>query len=262
MFSLMMLNLLMAVQARLNIDTRPFILAGNPVALRKDDQTIEQDAGRSAILASATLMAIKQIDSAVADTPDGSNTGNGTLVATVAGPDIPKVGSWVFTCTFAITNGGVFKLEDPDGNIVADNLTLRVGDTLVTSFVAAGLSIVVTEGSTDFAAADFFTLIVVANGKWIPYDPAGILGEAVPKGIYDPESTIGDITAAALVAGDVVDMPILIEGARFDRDKLVFENSGAYTDIVLGTSKTVEEYLRTFGLIAENTIAGSAAENA
>lgn len=460
----MMLNLLMAVQVRGDLDTRPFILAGNPVALRNDDSTIEQDAARSAVLASATLMAIKGFTLATTGTADAGNTGDGTvtavakladgknlivgdynLEATAAGVDgrsagsvtadagntgngtvtllaivsgeLPVVGNWILTCTdanaggtatagagayvgtgngtmdapttgtesiegdylftcidatvsgseifevsdpngvtleqctvgvaysnnhigttindgstdftvggvwtvtvtiahggkftltdpdgvdvktdielpgtaagtiavnsggisFTITDGstdfavddfftlvvaasegGVWKLEDPNGNTIVTGLTMGGTPGGATVFNEGGMTFTITDGSTDFAIGDIFLLTVTSVNKWVPYDPAGVNGEAVPKGIYDPESTIGDITAAALVAADVTDMPILISGARFDRDKLVFENSGAYTDIVLGTSLTVEEYLRTFGLVAEDTISGSAAEN-
>ncbi len=462
MLSLMMLNLLMAVQVRGDIDTRPFILAGNPVALRKDDQTIWQDAGRSAVLASATLMAVKGFTIATEGTPDGGNTGDGTVtvvakladgknliigdynlevtgagvdgrvpgattpgtntgngtvtaLAIVAG-EFPKVGDWVLTCndaniggtatstsvtitgtgdgapgsvtpaadiveglytltcveavankgrfevadpngnrledmnvtvaysnthfaisvadgsndyivgdtlTFTITiahggqftltdpdgvdvktdivlpggaggtvavesggisftvtdgatdfavdddftmaiaaaEGGVWKLEDPNGNSIATGLTMGGVPLGATVFNVGGITFTITDGATDFIIGDTFALTVTSIKKWTPYDPAGVHGEQIPMGIYDPESTVGDITAAALIAGDVVDMPILIEGARFDRDKLVFENSGAYTDLVLGTTLTVEEHLRTLGLVAEKTIAGSAAEN-
>ncbi len=462
MFSLMMLNLLMAVQARADIDTRPFILAGNPVALRKDDQTIWQDGGRSSVLESATLMAVKGFTIATEGTPGGTNTGDGTVtvvakladgknliigdynlevtgagvdgrvpgattpgtntgngtvtaLAIVAG-EFPKVGDWVLTCTnateggtasgtnaftgtgngtssaittgvnaiagdyiilcidatisgseifsvtdpdgvhladltvgvaysnthlgltltdgtsdfivgdfwtmtmviehgglftltdpdgvdvkedivlpggaggtvdvesagisFTITDGstdfavdddftmaiaaaegGVWKLEDPNGNSIATGLTMGGVPLGATVFNVGGITFTITDGATDFIVGDTFALTVTSIKKWTPYDPAGVHGEQIPMGIYDPESTVGDITAAALIAGDVVDMPILIEGARFDRDKLVFENSGAYTDLVLGTTLTVEEHLRTLGLVAENTIAGSAAEN-
>jgi len=166
-----------------------------------------------------------------------------------------------FTMAIASAEGGVWKLEDPNGNTIATGLTMGGVPLGATVFNEGGITFTITDGAADFIVGDKFSITVTVNGKWVPYDPAGLLGEAVPKGIYDPESTIGDITAAALVAGDVEDMPILISGARFDRDKLVFENSGAYTDIILGTSLTLEEHLRTMGLVAENTIAGSAAEN-
>ncbi len=253
----------MGLQARLNIDTRPFVLAGYPVALRKDNQTIEQDAGRSAVLTSRTLMARKLVDSAVVATADGSNTGNGTItLATVAGIDaegqrvIPKAGTWLFTLTAAL----VGKITDPDGNETVVDIALNDGTTTVVLF--NGLQFTVTDGGTAFVATDFFTLVVVANLKWKPFNSDGVLGEAYPKGIFDPGATVGSILAATLVAGDVTDMPILIAGARFDGDKLILENSGALTDIVLGTNLTVEEYLRQFGLVDEATIAGSIPENA
>ena len=454
----------MSVQARLNINTRPLILAGYPVAVRKDDATIEQDAGRSAVLASKTLMSRKLFALATTGTADGGNTGDGTvtavakladgealkigdynLEATAVGVDgrvvgsvtadpgntgngtvtglalvageFPPVGDWILTCTdanagggatstsvtitgtgdgvpgsvtpgadvveglytltcveavadkgrfevadpngnrledlnvtvaysnshFALTvadgsadyivgdtltftitiahgglftltdpdgvdvktdivlpgttlgtvvvtsggitftitdgatdfadddfftlvvaaaEGGVFKLEDPDGGLVASGLTLSGVPLGATTFNEGGMTFTITDGATDFASGDSFAITVITNLKWVPYDPAGLLGEAIPKGIYDPQGDLGDITAAALVAADITDMPILIAGARFDKNMLVIENSGALTDIVPGTSLTVEEYMRTLSLIAEDTIAGSSAENA
>lgn len=263
MFSLMMLQLLMAVQVRGDIDTRPFILAGVPVALRKDDQTIQQDAGRSAVLASKTLMALIAFSLATTGTADAGNTGDGTCTAVAKLSDGGNLltGDYNLECTGAVANGGIFKLEDPKGNLIEGNLTMTAGAGAATIFNIGGITFTLTDGATDFASGDIFTLTVTAINKWVPYNPVGVQGEAIPKGIYDPESTIGDITAAALVAGDVVDMPILIADARFDKDALVFENSGAYTDIIPGTSLNLEEYLRTMNLIAEYTISGSAAEN-
>lgn len=253
----------MSVQARENIDTRPFILAGYPVTLRIDNATIEQDAGRAAVLASRTLMAKKMVDSAITPVAGGSNTGNGTAtLATVVGIGndgervTPKAGTWKFILTAAL----VGKLQDPDGNDVVTGIALNDGTTTVVKY--AGLQFTITDGATPFAADDEFSLPVVANGKWVPYSAAGVLGQHLPKGVFDPEGSYGDITAAALVAGDVTDMPIVISGARFDKNKLVIENSGALTDMVADSGLTVEEYIRQFGLIAEDAISGSSYENA
>ena len=43
-----------AKQARVNVDTRPFVVYTYP-ASRQDDGTIEQDAGRAAVLANDAL---------------------------------------------------------------------------------------------------------------------------------------------------------------------------------------------------------------
>lgn len=138
--------------------------------------------------AAGTILAKREVVTAIVDTPDAGNTGDGTLVATVAAGDvIPMPGDYIFTCTFAVTNGGVFKLEDPNGNIVADNLTLRVGAGFVTTFIAGGIKIVVTEGATDFAADDFFTLAVVADGDWVIYAADGVGGAQIARGILTTE---------------------------------------------------------------------------
>jgi len=252
----------MSVQNSADVNTRPLILSEYPIALRKDNETIIQDASRTAVLKSRTLMAKQAVDSAIVVAAGGSNTGNGTVtLATVVGLNtlgekiIPKAGAWVFTLTAAL----VGKITDPDGVDVITGIALNDGTTTVVKY--AGLQFTVTDGATAFVAGDLFTLTVAANGKWTPYDASSILGADKPMGIYDPEGAIGDITAAALVAGDIEDIPILISGARFDSSLLVIENSGSLSDMVSDTGLTVEEYLRNKSLIAEGAIAGSSAEN-
>ncbi len=80
-------------------------------------------------------------------------------------------------------------------NIVADNLTLRVGAGLLTSFNVGGLIFTVTDGSTDFVAADLFDVAVAANGKFVPLDPAALDGSGEFAGIYNGD----DITEAAII---------------------------------------------------------------
>lgn len=249
----------MSVQVSQNNTSVPFIRSG--VSLAKENETIEQDAGRSAVLAFATVMAKKNLTVPTTGTADGGNTGNGTVtaVAAAAGGPAPLVGAYVLTCTFVVTNGGVFKLEDPNGNIVADNLTLRVGAGLLTTFVAGGLIFTVTDGSTDFAAADFFTITTVAVGKWIPFDPAAIAdGSALFAGIYLGE----ELTAAAIVAGDIPVSPMLVGAAcTVDLNQLVFENSAALAT-VQADGRTLEQAMAGFGIFVEDTINIDEFENA
>jgi hypothetical protein len=98
-------------------------------------------------------------------TADGGNTGDGTVTAVVAGSGVAP-GDWVLTCTAAVTNGGVFKLEDPSGNVVASDITMDVGAGAATTFKIAGITFTITDGATDFAAADFFTLAIEAAGEY------------------------------------------------------------------------------------------------
>lgn len=107
---------------------------------------------------------------------------------------------------------------------------------------------------------------IAATGKWVPFtDETAVDGTAIPAGVYDPEGALGDIAAADIVAGDVVDVPILIFGARFDKDQLVIENSKTLATVIGAATvqaKTVEDVLREKSLIAEDTISASSPENA
>ena len=245
----------MSVQIDGEVNTRPLILSEYPIALRKDNETIIQNASRTAVLSSRTLMGKEVVESAVAA---GAvvGTGNGTItLATVAGSVIPKVGVWSFVLTAAL----IGKLVDPDGVIVASNIAIADGAAIILNI--AGFQFTVTDGITAFTAGASISLTVVAVNKWTPYSKTNLLGANKPLGIFDPECSLGDITAAALVSADVEDVPILISGARFDSGLLVIENSGALTDIVSDTGLTVEEYLRQNSLISEGAIAGSSVEN-
>jgi hypothetical protein len=248
----------MSVQARLNIDTRPFVLFTYP-ASRVDDGTIEQDAGRAVLLAQFTLMGKKLVTIPVTMTADVGNTGDGTVTGVAAGAGgAPIVGTWELECVEAIADGGVFKLTDPNGVIVAPNLVLNAGAGNTTTFTVAGITFTVTDGAVNFIVGDLFTLAITANGKWVPFDPANVDGSEVPQGIY-----VGaDIAAADLVAGDVVDKPIIFHGIRFDADKLVFDDGVTTLDTQLSSGLTVREELAHLTMIALPTRTTSLPENA
>lgn len=148
------------------------------------------------------------IASAGAVTPDGGNVGNGTvtgLALVPGGPPLP--GNWNFECTFQVAEGGVFKLEDPNGKLVADNLTLRVGAGLLTTFSIAGLTFIVTEGGTDFDAGDKFALnIVDEESKWVPWVEDAFDGSGQANGILPAEvvaTGAGDLNRRMLIGGTV-----------------------------------------------------------
>lgn len=247
----------MTVQARLNVNTTGFAIYTYP-ASRKDDATFEQDAGRAAVLAQYTLMAKKQVTIPTTMTADVGNTGDGTVTAVAAAVGgVPIVGTYTLTNTFAVVNGGVWSLTDPNGNIIVDGLTMNVGAGGATVFVAGGITFTITDSATDFAAADMFTIAIAANGKLVPFDATAADGTNIPEGIFMGE----DITAAALVAGDVVDNPVVFSGMKFDEDKLVFDNGADTIDTLLSTGRTVREELALMNLIGQQTQTASTVEN-
>lgn len=102
---------------------------------------------------------------------------------------------------------------------------------------------------------------VVASQKWTPFIlETATDGTAIPQGVYlGPE-----ITAAALVAGDVVDSNILVGNAIIDSAQLVIEASKLLTTIVnTGTiqAQTVQDHLANRGIFVESTDDISAFEN-
>lgn len=240
----------MSVQNSDNRNNNPFILSG--MSFVRGAITLAQDAGRSAVLAVYTLMAKIAVTIPTTMTADGENTGNGTVTAVAHGVGAsPIVGTWVLTCTFVVTNGGVFKLEDPNGNIVADGLTLRVGAGLLTSFVAGGIAFTVTDGGTDFDAADFFTLAVAANGQWVPWAVDGVDGSEVPAGVLMVDS----VTAAALVAGTVTNQTMMVGGClTADASQLIFDDGSSTLATVLPGGKTIAETLDEIGIFTESTV--------
>ena len=238
----------MAQQSRQDNNTVPFIRSF--ISLYKGAETIIQDAGRTIALAVYTLMSKIPVSLPTTGTADEGNTGDGTCtgVALAAG-DLPRVGTWVVECVTKIATGGVFKLEDPDGNIIVNDLTITL--TAATTFIvnAAGMTFILTPGATDFEVGDKFTFAASAVAKWTAFDPTAVNGAQIPRGVY-----MGDeIAAATIVAGDVADAPILVGGAcTVDADQLVMEAGDL--DTVLAGGGTVRDALANIGIFTEDTV--------
>ena len=248
----------MQVQNRLNVNTIPFLRHGIPA--NKDDATILQDAGRVIDLARYTVMGKSQV-AVGAVTPDGGNTGDGTVTgfALAAGPSLPIVGDYNLECIAAVANGGTFKLEDPNGVLIANNLVMTAGAGAATAFIVAGMTFIITDGATDFIVGDKFALTIAAVGKYLPLNVAEVNGLQNVKGIY-----LGDgILAATIVAGDVTDQLIMVagNGAFVDENQIVLENS-LTLDTVLASGDTIREALYKLGIIPQATDDISDYENA
>lgn len=84
-------------------------------------------------------------------------TGNGTLTLLKAGKKLKRNGTYSVKCTTAVTNGGVFTVTDPDGNVIG-TATIAPGAGGVIQFTHEQLSFKLTDGSTDFILDDEFTV--------------------------------------------------------------------------------------------------------
>lgn len=161
-----------------------------------------------------TIIARREVETAIVSAADGGNTGNGLVTATtvIGGEIVPKIGVYNLEVTEAVTNGGVFKLEDPDGNKVAGNLIMTVSGSKV--FTAAGMTFTIADGSTDFAAGDKFTLTVAIDGKTVPFAIAGVGGAQNPLMVanFDIVATgAGNIATRLIVGGHVRKSGLIID---------------------------------------------------
>lgn len=194
-------------------------------------------AGAGTVL-EGTILARKSVADAVVAAADGGNTGDGTVtLATVAaGSVVPLVGAYNLEVTEAVVNGGVLKLEDPNGALVASNLIMTVGAGAATVFEAAGLQFTVTDGATDFVVGDKFSLTVAADGKMVVFALAGAGGAQIPVAIVTYE----------IVAAGAGNEPIRAGVAgSYRKERLVIDADGDATNV----DNAVMDQLRNSGLV-------------
>lgn len=126
-----------------------------------------------------------------------------------------------------------------------------------------GDAVIFQDAGRGAAALLFGTLMakIAATQKWVPFtDETAVDGSANPQGIY-----IGaDIAGADIVAGDVIDVAILVGNAVIDINQIVIENSKTL-DTIIGAAtvdnRTVRDQLAFRGIFAEETVAISGFEN-
>ena len=162
---------------------------------------------------------------AVTAAAGAENTGDGTCTALAVLPGTydAKVGAYNLECTTATTNGGTFKLEDPDGLVVSSNLVMTAGAGTATVFEAGGLTFTLTDGSTDFADGDTFAVTVAAGSGQ---------GKLLDKEATDGSNQIYGILTEAVTtgSGETQYAPVDLVG-KFNSGVVTFASGTAYTDI-------------------------------
>jgi hypothetical protein len=115
----------------------------------------------------------------------GSNTGDGAAGAVTLGAKA-KVGDYELTCIEAAANGGVFQVVDPDGNLLP-NLTVA------TAYAGQHINLTISDGASDFALGDSFTITVAAgSGKVVAIDFSAVDGSQVAAGVLGLGKTAPD----------------------------------------------------------------------
>lgn len=158
----------------------------------REDVVISAGSGR---LAAGTLIALITAANALTPTAAAGNTGNGTI-GSVTVTSAAISGDYILTITEAAANGGKFELLDPTGYPVGEG---QVGQP----FTGGGLTFTLSDGATDFAVEDSFTLNVKANlGEYTAYDDDGTDdGRRAASGIlYAPvDATENDVRVTGVM---------------------------------------------------------------
>lgn len=105
------------------------------------------------------------LGAAVSAAKSGGNTGNGVLTVDATTPVLPgaKAGVYTVRCITAATDGGVFRVENPSGDVI--------GDVAVGATFSDDIKFAIADGSTDFIVGDGFDITVaVGSGQYTPLD--------------------------------------------------------------------------------------------
>lgn len=111
----------------------------------------------------------------------GTRTGTGTLTAIEASPT-SVTETWTLTCTATATNGGTFS--------VVGSVSGSVGSATVgTTFTHSKITFLISDGATDYASSDTFTIPVTEStnptaSRWavLRYDTASATRELILQG--------------------------------------------------------------------------------
>ena len=159
----------------------------------------------------------------------GANTGDGTLTMNATTPILAgaKAGVYSVKCTTAATNGGTFRVFDPDGYVL--------GDVAVGATFANGIKFAIADGAgADFAAGDGFAVTIAAGaGSYNAVNSANIDGSDAPVAVLasDANATDGAVVAPVYLTGE------------FNAASLVFGGSDTYA--------THKDALRKIGIFVK-----------
>ena len=108
------------------------------------------------VLAIGTVLAKLRVGAATSAAKSGGNTGNGALTMDVTTPVLVGARPGIYTARVitAAANGGVFRVEGPDGNVK--------GDVAVGATFADEIKFAIADGATDFIVGDGFDITVAA----------------------------------------------------------------------------------------------------
>lgn len=146
--------------------------------------------------------------------PTVVGTGNGTVTAVYAGPEVLE-GNYVVTCTAAATNGGTFSVTNPAGKALP-------AATVGTAYTSREINFTLNDGATDYIVGDAFTFVVSTTAPTVIGTGNGTvsaitLGPDAQPGLYRVECitaiTNGGTFKVVSPDGDTVAVGSIVAGA-------------------------------------------------
>ena len=123
---------------------------------------------------------------------NAANTGALTMNATTPVLAGAKVGVYTVRCITAATNGGTFRVTDPDGFVL--------GDVAVGATFANDIKFAIADGTQDFIVGEGFDITVAAgSGYYKPVNSANVDGSDVAECILAADTNATSAAVAALV---------------------------------------------------------------
>lgn len=182
-------------------------------------------------------------------TAGGGNTGNGTVTVVSGGPDT-KQGTYTISCIRAVTNGGEFLVTDPNGAYVGNVLiTAGAGGTGV--FKSTQLNFTVTDGGTDFAVGDSFTVVVTEGVPNTGTADGGNTGNGtctavegrhgLKVGTYTLTCTTAVLNGGvfSVVDPDSLSLAPATVGTAYESNQIAFLLNDGSTDFIVGDIFTI-----------------------
>lgn len=136
-----------------------FVMYEEEGQFSRDNAVIASGAG---VVKPGALLAKSIGGTASAAAKSGGNTGNGTFTLDATTPVLAgaKSGVYQIRCIAAAANGGTFRVEDPDGNVL--------GDVAVAATFSDDIKFVIADGASDFVVGDGFDVTVdIAASKYV-----------------------------------------------------------------------------------------------
>lgn len=172
------------------------LFAGEFPRVRKP-VTIDSGAG---VLAKGTVLGKITKGAASSAAKSGGNAANtGTLTLDATTPILAGAIAGVYTvrCITAATNGGIFRVTDPNGNVL--------GDVAVAATFSNQIKFSISDGTQDFIVGEGFDVTIAAgSGNYTAYDNDNVDGSEAAAAILaeDVDATSADVNAIAYVAGE------------------------------------------------------------